>query len=163
LLPVICLAPILLGGLAGHATRGAPAQAIPLVSEFSGRWNGAGTLRLQGDRRERITCRATYSPSGASGMLQTLRCASSRYNFDFKSNLRIDGTRVSGQWQDDANGRSGILAGSVRGKSIAVNISGAGFSASMVVRVDACSQSISMRPRSHEIEQVALRLKKGGC
>jgi hypothetical protein len=149
--------------VANHATRAAPAQGAPLVSEFSGRWNGAGTLRLQGDRQERITCRASYSPSGAAGMLQTLRCASPRYNFDFKSNMRIDGTRVSGQWQDDANGRNGILAGSVRGKSIAITVSGAGFSASMFVRVDGCNQSISVRPRGHEIEQVALRLKKGGC
>jgi hypothetical protein len=151
------------GGLATITALQAAPAVNRLVSEFSGRWSGAGTLRLQGDRQERITCRATYAASGAATVLQTLRCASPRYNFDFKSNMRLNGARVSGQWRDDANGRGGILAGSVRGKSIAVTISGAGFSASMSLRVDGCNQSISVRPRGHEIEQVALRLRKGGC
>ena len=160
----VCLLLVLAGAVtAGRETQANPAQARQFVSDFSGRWSGSGTVKLQGDRQERISCRATYSAAGATTVVQTLRCANPRYSFNFRSSMRLNGARVSGQWQDDAHGRSGILSGSLRSKAVALTISGAGFSASMYMRVDACNQSISVRPRGNEIVQVAVRLRKGGC
>jgi hypothetical protein len=134
-----------------------------LLALFAGRWAGAGTVELQGARREAFSCRASYASAGATGVDQTLRCANPRYTYALRSSLRLEGTNISGEWHDDSQARSGLVVGRVTSKALVLSLSGDGYEADMVVRLDACTQTIAVMSRTQEVERAELSLRKADC
>jgi len=151
----------------GFLLLSAQAFADPrLVGPFSGmagHWSGAGTITMSNGASERIRCRATNSvdASGAA-MRQTLRCASQSYRLDISSNVVSEGGSVSGQWAEATRGVSGSISGRASGGGISANILGGSFTASLYMRTQGDTQSVTIRTSAGtDVTGVSIALRKG--
>ena len=77
----------------------APAQSGPFTA-LAGSWSGGGTITLSDGSRERLRCRANYSPQGANQLSLSLRCAGDSYNFEFSGSARYSAGTITGNWSE---------------------------------------------------------------
>jgi hypothetical protein len=139
-----------------------PGSENPFVG-LSGHWSGSGTVTLASGAAERIRCRATYAvATTGKAIQQTLRCASDSYRLEITSNVQSEAGLLSGSWSEATRGMSGSLSGRVRSSDIAVNVTGAGFTAHLDVRTHGDKQSVTIRPQGDsDISAVSIALRKG--
>lgn len=122
------------------------AQAGPFAG-LAGTWNGGGAVTLDDGSKERIRCRATYVPSGAT-MVMTLTCASDAYKFALSANVEDRGGVITGNWNEISRNVSGSLEGRGGGGTFEIVAGSAGFNANISLRTVGNKQSISMRADS---------------
>lgn len=122
------------------------AQSGPFAG-LAGTWNGGGVVTLDDGSKERIRCRATYAPAGAT-MTMTLTCASDAYKFALTANVENRGGALAGSWSEASRNISGSLEGRGGGGTFEVVASAAGFNANISLRTAGNKQSISMRADS---------------
>jgi hypothetical protein len=121
----------------------APAAQSDTISALIGSWGGSGRITYTDGSSEVITCSAYYS--GASGELRmAIQCRSEKNPIHIRSRLRIDGSRASGDWEERTFNASGNASGSVSGHSLSLNVSGGGFTGTMVVSFSASSHSVNI-------------------
>ncbi len=75
------------------------AQSAGIFAGLGGNWSGTGTIFVADGGSERIRCRATYTV-GADNMTlqQNLRCASDSYKFELTTDIKSNGSNVTGYW-----------------------------------------------------------------
>jgi hypothetical protein len=122
------------------------AQSGPFAG-LAGAWSGGGTVTLDDGSKERIRCRATYAPAGAT-MAMTLTCASDAYKFALSANVEDRGGAIAGNWTEASRNISGSLEGRGGGGSFEVVASTAGFNSNISLRTSGNKQSINMRADS---------------
>jgi len=122
------------------------AQSGPFAG-LAGAWSGGGSVTLDDGSKERIRCRATYAPAGAS-MAMTLTCASDAYKFALSANVEDRGGAITGSWTEASRNISGSLEGRGGGGSFEVVASTAGFNSNISLRTTGNKQSINMRADS---------------
>ena len=122
------------------------AQAGPFAA-LAGTWNGGGAVTLDDGSKERIRCRATYAPAGAT-MAMTLTCASDAYKFALSANVEDRGGVIAGSWNEASRNVSGSLEGRGGGGIFEIVAGSAGFNANISLRTVGNKQSISMRADS---------------
>ena len=122
------------------------AQSGPFAG-LAGAWSGGGTVTLDDGSKERIRCRATYAPAGAS-MAMTLTCASDAYKFALSANVEDRGGAITGSWTEASRNISGSLEGRGGGGSFEVVASTAGFNSNISLHTAGNKQSIGMRADS---------------
>ena len=122
------------------------AQSGPFAG-LAGTWNGSGAVTLDDGSKERIRCRATYAPAGAT-MAMTLTCASDAYKFALSANVEDRGGVIAGNWSEASRNVSGSLEGRGGGSTFEIVASAAGFNANISLRTVGNKQSISMRADS---------------
>jgi len=81
-------------------------------------------------------------------MQMTLLCASDSYKLQFSADVAASGRGVSGQWSEASHGLSGSVHGHGGGDSFDLVAHGAGFKASISLRVSGGRQQIRMRSGS---------------
>ena len=130
---------------------------------LAGAWTGSGHIILSSGSKERLRCRATYSPDAALANLRIeLRCASDSYNFELKSDVTNSGGKISGSWSETTKGAIGSISGTGSAGRIDVNASGPTFSAQLALATRGNRQSISIQSPGSEMREVAITLAKGG-
>jgi hypothetical protein len=150
------LAAFVLCAVAFHA----PAYANP-IEEMSGYWSGNGSVTLSNGKIERVKCAVTYKISdGGSQIRQSMRCASADYSINALAELRLDGSHVSGSWEEKTYSATGQVKGRFTGSALELSIQGANFTASMNVSLSDCKQSISISPQGLEVSRVSIGLGK---
>jgi hypothetical protein len=122
------------------------AQSGPFAS-LAGTWSGGGTVTLDDGSKERIRCRATYAPAGAT-MTMTLTCASDAYKFSLSANVEDRGGAITGNWTEASRNISGSLEGRGGGGSYELVAATAGFNSNISLRTAGNKQSIGMRADS---------------
>ena len=150
------------GLLAGIGVDWAVARLDP-ISELAGRWAGFGTVQPAAGPSESFKCVVTYIPDRESGqhMRQNMRCKSSNYQLDAATQLRIDGNRVTGQWQDNIYALNGTVSGRLTDGGFEVMLYGHFFQARMVVAGSGCEQNVRVTPaRADYIREVSASLRK---
>ena len=109
-------------------TAQAPAAKAPSgapFAELSGAWTGAGQIRLEGGKTERVTCKAYYTPKDAGAAIGiALRCASTSYSIDLRSNLESVNGRVTGSWEERMFNATGNVTGRASTGNVSVASSG---------------------------------------
>jgi hypothetical protein len=150
---------------AAPAETAAGATAKPVTAPFaelSGAWTGAGQIRLEGGKTERVTCKAYYTPKDSGNALAiALRCASTSYSVDLRSNLVAAGGRVTGTWEERTFSAEGNVAGRATNGNISVAINGGGLSGSMSVSFGGTSQQVSITTAGTALRGVSISLSKG--
>jgi hypothetical protein len=154
---------------APSATTGAPAPAgtSPLpktapFAELTGAWTGAGQIRLEGGKTERVTCKAYYTPKDEGAAIGiALRCASTSYSIDLRSNLESANGRVTGNWEERTFNAAGNVTGRASNGNVSVAISGGGLSGSMSVSFGGSSQQVSITTSGTALKGVSISLQKG--
>jgi hypothetical protein len=144
-------------------TPGAAAKPVTApFAELNGAWTGAGQIRLDGGKVERVTCKAYYTPKdGGNALGIALRCASTSYSVDLRSNLVAAGGRVTGTWEERTFAAEGNVAGRATNGNISVAINGGGLSGSMSVSFGGTSQQVSITTAGTALRGVSISLSKG--
>lgn len=144
---------LVLSTSAGHA------QSRPFAG-FDGAWSGNGTVSLSDGSSERLRCRAEYKvDTSGLGLKQTLRCASDSYKFDLISDVKSQGDRVSGQWNETNRNIFGSLQGTAGGGKIDVMVEAPGFTASLALRTSGNKQTVQISSKG-DIRGVSITMVK---
>ena len=122
------------------------AQSGPFAG-LAGTWSGGGSVTLDDGSKERIRCRATYAPAGAT-MTMTLTCASDAYKFALSANVEDRGGAIAGSWSEASRNVSGSLEGRGSGGNFEIVAATAGFNSNISLRTAGNKQSINMRADS---------------
>jgi hypothetical protein len=131
------------------------------IEDMTGYWSGTGTIRLSGKETERVKCVAIYRVGkGGTEIKQTLRCASADYNINAAAELRVNGARVSGNWEEKTYSATGDVAGRYTGSSFVLSIKGQNFTAGMNVGLSSCKQSINITPQGLDVRRISMNLAK---
>jgi len=111
---------------------------------------------------ETFKCIVTYLPTGTgSGMKQNLRCKGASINLEAATLLEIDGTKVTGRWEDKINSLGGIVRGDVTENGFEVLLGGQFFQAKMAVAGSECAQQVTVSPqRSSYFRELSADLRK---
>jgi hypothetical protein len=137
----------------------APA-AHPFVV-MAGSWSGGGTLSLSSGTKERLRCRASYSPGqGGRSLALSIRCASDSYRFDLSSNVVDRRGRIFGRWSEASNGVSGSLSGHAAGGRVRALAKGDTFTAALSLVTRGNRQTVSITPHGAHITGVHIALSK---
>jgi hypothetical protein len=143
--------------LSGTATR---AQSGPF-NALAGSWSGGGTITLSDGSRERLRCRANYSPSGGGNQISlSLRCAGDSYNFEFSGAARYSAGTISGNWSESSMGTSGRFVGRASGDSISARVQGPNFSASLSISTHGNRQAILISAPGSQFSSVSVALSR---
>lgn len=127
-------------GSSSYAQSGGP------FAGMAGVWSGAGSVTFDDGSSERIRCRATYAVgAGGNGLEQTLTCASDSYKFNLSSNLRAQGSAISGTWSETSRNINGNIEGRSGGGVFQVVASAPGFSANISLTTRGNKQSVVIR------------------
>ncbi len=111
---------------------------------------------------ERIRCKVHYDVvSDGTSLDQTLRCASASYKLEVRSKVAAMGTRLAGKWNEITRDTIGNISGTITSTGIRAMIDGIGFTAELVMSIQANRQSITINPTgATDISQVAITLTR---
>lgn len=100
------------------------ASASPF-NTLDGAWSGSGQVRFEGDRNERLVCRAYYnSKDGGTGLGLAIRCASTSYKIEMRAALKYRGGQVSGTWEERTYNAAGTMKGQAGSGTMHIDFSG---------------------------------------
>jgi len=130
-------------------------------SRFAGDWSGEGTVKTTAGH-ERIRCKVHYDVgSGGASLDQTLRCASDSYKLEVRSKVAATGTKLAGKWKEVTRDSIGNISGTITSTGIKAMIDGIGFTADLVMSIEASRQSITINPTgATDISNVAITLTR---
>lgn len=140
--------------------------AIPAndpLSRLAGRWSGEAIMTSMSGAPSSFKCVVTYLPArDGSGLKQNLRCKGDDIRLEAATLLRVEGRKVTGQWEDKINSLAGNVHGEVTEDGFDVMLGGAFFSARMaVVAGSECAQQVTVSPqRSSYFRQLQAALRK---
>ena len=143
------------------ATTGA-ALAEPAFAPFNGAWTGSGMIRLDNGASERIKCNAYYTPKDAGvGLGLAIRCASTSYKIELRSQLKSQGSHISGTWEERNFNAAGDVNGQASGAKITLNVAGGGMTGTMNVSASGETQSVVITTQGTGLKSVNISLSKG--
>jgi hypothetical protein len=145
--------------LAAVLSAPAPAAAESVFEPFSGVWTGSGQIRLDNGASERIKCNAYYTPK-ESGLGIALRCASASYKIELRSQLKAQGSRISGSWEERNFNAAGTATGTATGNRITLTVVGGGMAGTMAVTAGP-TQSVVITTQGTGLKSVNISLSKG--
>jgi hypothetical protein len=138
----------------------ATATAGPF-SGLQGEWSGSGTVQIADGGNERIRCRATYVvASDGNNLKQALRCASDSYKFDLSTNVRAQGTTLSGDWSETNRNLNGTIEGRAGNGEFQALVSANGFAASLHMSAKGNRQTITMNSKNTDLQGVQITLNR---
>jgi hypothetical protein len=140
----------------------APAKADGPFAGYAGRWVGNGSVTYDDGKTEALKCRVTYFVvDGGSGLQQNIRCASASYKFEVRSDIDYAGGKVSGSWVEMVNNASGNVSGTASANLIRASVKSDKLDATMSVKLNGSSQSVSISPKGLGVKMVSISLRKG--
>jgi hypothetical protein len=140
----------------------APAVPAAEPSPFSaliGTWSGTGQVRLQNGSAEVVKCKAYYVDK-APNVGISLRCASSGSKIDLRATLAINGSNLSGNWEERQFNAAGSLTGTTAGNRLSMAIDGGGLKASMAVTTSGKTQTLAIASETATFKGVTITLAR---
>jgi hypothetical protein len=145
---------------AGVALCAAAALASP-IEDMNGYWSGNGSVVLSNGNTERVKCSVFYKISeGGTQIRQAMRCASADYKIDALAELRVNGEKVSGSWEEKTYSATGEVTGKFTDNNFVLSIKGANFTAAMNLSLSDCKQNISIAPQGLDVTKINIGLGK---
>ena len=127
----VAAAAVLVAAVFSVATARAAMVNGPFLG-LEGAWSGGGEITLSNGTRERLRCRATYVVTGAGNSLQqAMRWAGDTYNFELRSDVRNQGSRLSGSWNELTRNLGGMLKGQAQKGRFEVSVNNPSFNANL--------------------------------
>ncbi|MGI9404382.1 MAG: hypothetical protein ACR2OF_07750 [Hyphomicrobium sp.] len=132
------------------------------LGRLAGRWTGEGVMTLNSGPAENFKCIVTYRPTkDGAGMRQNLRCRGRVTRLDAATLLWVEGTEVTGRWEDNINSINGTVHGIVTNDGFDVMLGGRFFAARMAVAGSRCEQMVTVLPeRSVYFRELSAELRK---
>jgi len=110
-------------------------DGMKLIDRLEGRWRGSGTVTPIGGQPERILCRISYVKiQGGHGVRQSINCAGTDYRIRATANVRCNGNRVTGVWNENIASNTGSLSGQFAGSRLRASFEGPNVKGRLSVR-----------------------------
>ena len=153
-------APLLLAVALGASSLGGPASAGGPFDLLAGTWSGKGKVTFEGGKTEALACTAYYvSRDAGAGLGLAIRCASTSYKTEIRSNLHHANGRISGEWEERSFNAAGAASGVVSPERISLQISGA-INGSMTIVQAGSKQSVSISTSGGGLSAVNIGLSR---
>ncbi len=150
-----------LGAALGTSIPAAHADPGPFDG-YAGSWSGTGSIQIADAGTERIRCKGTATADGSGNNLrQSLRCASDSYRFDLSTDLRANGSALTGFWTESSRGINGTVDGRINSGSIVARVETNGYVATFNITTRAGKQSVAIASPG-PIRAVNISLSRGG-
>ncbi len=152
---------LLAGGVVAFGFVEMGSVAAGTVKNLAGRWSGWGSVKMSNGSTEQMKCVATYFVKNSGGTIdQNLRCASSSYSIDAKANYVVEGSALTGNWEERKHSAQGAVSGRVTNDGFRLAVRGDTFTANMVVTASSCKQSIRITPQGLNVSQISVGLRR---
>ncbi len=128
--------------------------------QLAGSWSGGGQARFEDGKSERLSCRAYYTPKDASGMGLAIRCASTSYKIEIRSNLKYESGGISGSWEERTFNAEGSVSGKAGGGNINLTITGGGLNGTMAVSYGGSNQTVAINTTGIGLKGVQISMNR---
>lgn len=129
------------------------------VSALIGTWSGSGRISYTDGSSEAIRCTA-YNTGGGTELRLAIQCRSEKNPIHIRSQLRVDGGRVSGNWEERTFNASGSASGRAGSGSISLSVSGGGFDGTMSVSYGGSSLRINISTQGIAMSRASMSLSR---
>ena len=148
--------------IASPASAQSPADATGgTFAGLGGNWSGTGTIMVADGGSERIRCRATYTVgAGNMTLQQNLRCASDSYKFELSTDIKSNGSNVTGYWTETTRNLNGTLDGSGSNGQFNVLVTANGFAAELSLTLSGGKQTIVMSSKNTDLRGLNISMSK---
>ena len=149
--------------ISSPASAQSPAEASTggTFAGLGGNWSGTGTITVADGGSERIRCRATYTVgAGNMTLQQNLRCASDSYKFELTTDIKANGSNVTGYWTEVTRNLNGTLDGTGSNGEFNVLVSANGFAAELNLRLSGGKQTIVMSSKNTDLRGLNISMSK---
>ena len=151
---------LLLAVALGAGSLGGPASAGGPFEQLVGTWSGKGKVTFEGGKTEALACTAYYvSRDAGAGLGLAIRCASTSYKTEIRSNLHHANGRISGEWEERSFNAAGAASGVISPERISLQISGA-INGSMTIVQAGSKQSVSISTSGGGLSAVSIGLSR---
>lgn len=135
----------LLAALSGlTAPAFADPQGAKLFSSLDGAWRGAGEIRLDSGKREKIKCKGYYNVKGGGAELGVaIDCANASVRINMRAQLIDSAGKISGTWEEREFNQSGEVNGTATTDKLVLTFAG-GISGNMAISSSGGSQTVSI-------------------
>lgn len=130
--------------LVGMAAAAIAAVQPSPVAGLIGTWAGSGRLAYTDGSSESISCNAYYT-GGSTELRMSIQCQSDKNPIHIRSQLRTDGVKATGTWEERTFNVSGTAEGQIGASSINLSVTGGGLSGSMAVSYGKTAHTVSIR------------------
>lgn len=129
---------------------------------MAGFWMGPGSIEFEQGASEALMCKAYYATADQPSRLSiVLRCASRSNKIELRAKLVLDGSSLSGKWEERTFNAQGTATGEVKDQEITMTIDGGGFTATMLVTQEGRYQSVSITTQGTGFKKVNVTLSRG--
>jgi hypothetical protein len=138
----------------------APAYAQQsLFENVAGSWSGGGMMKPSDGPRERVRCKADYTPkNNGQSVKLNLRCASDAYKMELSANIDQKGTSLSGNWFESQYRQGGSISGKNVNGLIQARIEGETMAALLSLQTKGDRQTVAMESPGSWVSQVSVEL-----
>lgn len=138
------------------------AVAEPLFKSLAGSWNGSGLMRIEGQKPERLKCRAYYTTkNGGAALGMTIRCANAANKIQLRAQLDSGKNgAVTGTWEENDHNVAGTVNGQADGKRMTLAISG-NITGTMSVAFSGKTQTVTIATHGVALKGVSISLSRG--
>jgi len=144
----------------GAGSLGGPASAGGPFEQLVGTWSGKGKVTFEGGNSEALACTAYYvSRDAGAGLGLAIRCASTSYKTEIRSNLHHANGKIHGEWEERSFNAAGAASGVVSPERISLQISGA-INGSMTIVQAGSKQSVSISTSGGGLSAVSIGLSR---
>jgi hypothetical protein len=153
-------APLLIAVALGAGLLSTPASAVSPFEQINGAWSGKGKVTFEGGNSEALSCSAYYVNRDAGAALGlAIRCASTSYKTEIRSNLHQVNGKISGNWEERSFNATGTASGVVRSDRISLQIAGS-INGTMTIVQTGSKQSVSISTTGGGLSAVRIELSR---
>lgn len=139
------------------AVMGAPAAlAGSPFPALAGTWTGKGTARLEGGKRERLSCKGYYKGSGSTELRLNILCANPSTKVELRSVLKYANGKVTGTWEERHFNQTGTITGSATDTKLRLAIGGGALTGLLSVSLGEEKQSVSLSTKGSALQGVRI-------
>jgi hypothetical protein len=157
--PVFKIAAFLLSAFAcGPASAQTTAAIANPFELLLGKWGGSGMMTLEGGRKQRLACDASYSGS-ALQLVIIINCKGGESKVQMQAKLSSNAGRLLGIWEEKSYRVAGSISGVATQNKISFNILGA-VQGKMNVSYSKTRQQVNITAKGVSLQAVTMNLTR---
>jgi hypothetical protein len=141
------------------ASAGPVFAAVNPFALLVGKWGGSGMMTLEGSRKIRLACDATYS-GGAAQLTLAINCkGGDDYRVEMRARLSSNAGRLLGIWEERFFNVAGSISGTATANRINFRVIGA-VQGTMDVNYSKTRQTVNITAKGVPLQAVSMNLTR---
>jgi hypothetical protein len=156
---IVALAAMVFFSAALASSAGPGSAAINPFALLVGKWGGNGMMTLEGSRKVRLACDATYS-GGAAQLTLAINCkGGDDYRVEMRARLSSNAGRLLGVWEERFFNVAGSISGTATENRISFRVIGA-VQGTMDVSYSKSRQTVNITAKGVPLQAVTMNLTR---